>query len=64
MNQRFLSPLSAELDGFLQFKRRLGYRYVLDGYPSTVPCPGNWICIWRRAEILPRRSPMTDSLSA
>lgn len=32
MNQRFLSPLSAELAGFLQFKRRLGYRYVRAEY--------------------------------
>lgn len=32
MNQRFLSPLSAELEGFLQFKRRLGYRYVRAEY--------------------------------
>ncbi|MDO9099651.1 MAG: hypothetical protein Q7V53_02755, partial [Caldisericota bacterium] len=32
MNPRFLSRLSAELNGFLQFKRSLGYRYVRAEY--------------------------------
>lgn len=32
MNPRFLSRLSAELNGFLQFKRSLGFRYVRAEY--------------------------------